>query len=460
MLSKSTRESKHSLGSPLTSEASSNVVNVKLFCPKFELSLFLCVTSLISSAAVAPSYANGTYDPDSGSGTVACSRGGEFTVELGIVIGSQNCAGHAQVPEFTEYIDFRAFYGETLLTSISIPASVTSLGQESFYESGLKSVSFASGSNLTYISQSAFNQAGSLTKIVIPANVISIDDYAFMNTDALKSVVFATGSRLETIGRKAFYDTDLTSITIPSSVTTIAEGAFEGSSLKSVTFADKSKLTFLESRVFMDAESLSSVNFGESGSLSQIRDWAFYNTAIKEISIPKSVSYVGSLAFQESYLLSRIYYLGNAPRDDGEFGGLCLWPCGLKTAFVTNGAKGFGRIGGMNRGFVVAKMPATAFVKPTISGTPKVSKTLQLSKGKWVGYTNPAISYQWYSCTKQVKAVTQTIPKTCKKISKATKSKLTVTKAFKENYLAVLVTGKSTGTTAAKWLSKSTAKVK
>jgi hypothetical protein len=90
-----------------------------------------------------------------------------------------------------------------------------------------------------------------------------------------------------------------------------------------------------------------------------------------------------------------------------------------------------------------------------------VSKTLTANKGTWTGYPTPsAFTYQWYSCTVQVKIVTATIPKTCKKITGATKSTLKLASAQKGKYLAVAVTGTSTGTSATKWLSKSTAIVK
>ena len=103
---------------------------------------------------------------------------------------------------------------------------------------------------------------------------------------------------------------------------------------------------------------------------------------------------------------------------------------------------------------------AKATVKPKVTGTVKVSKTLTASKGTWNGSPTPKISYQWYVCTKQVPAATQTIPATCKTISKATKSTLAVTKTYKGKYLAVRVTGTSAGTSATHWLAKSTAKVK
>ena len=112
------------------------------------------------------------------------------------------------------------------------------------------------------------------------------------------------------------------------------------------------------------------------------------------------------------------------------------------------------------KGLTKNPVKAVAKVKPKISGTAKVKKTLTAKKGTWTGYPAPKYSYQWYACSKQVKSVTATIPKTCKRISKATKSKFAVTKSLKGKHLAVLVTGKGSGTTATKWLSKTTAKVK
>ena len=107
---------------------------------------------------------------------------------------------------------------------------------------------------------------------------------------------------------------------------------------------------------------------------------------------------------------------------------------------------------------------ASATIKPSISGKATATKAgsfkLLASKGQWTGYPNPAMSYQWYSCSAKVSSATTIIPRTCAKISSATKSTLALTKKFKGKYVAVAVTGKSTGTTATTWLSKSTAKVK
>ena len=102
---------------------------------------------------------------------------------------------------------------------------------------------------------------------------------------------------------------------------------------------------------------------------------------------------------------------------------------------------------------------ASASTKPTVSGTAKVNRTLSAKKGTWSGYPAPKISYQWYSCSKKVASARSTIPSTCKKITGATKSTLKLKKSQKGRFIAVRVTGKSSGTSSTNWLTKTTKKV-
>jgi uncharacterized repeat protein (TIGR02543 family) len=103
---------------------------------------------------------------------------------------------------------------------------------------------------------------------------------------------------------------------------------------------------------------------------------------------------------------------------------------------------------------------ATASTKPIVSGTAKVNRTLSAKKGTWSGIPTPAISYQWYSCSKAVSSARSTIPSSCKKITGATKSTLKLKKSQKGKFIAVRVTGKSSGTSSTNWLTKTTKKVK
>ena len=90
--------------------------------------------------------------------------------------------------------------GNTTVTSVTIPDSVTS------------------------IRDFAFGYCTNLTSITIPDSVTSIGDIAFANCTNLISVTI--GNSVTSIGKAAFSFTSLTSVTIPDSVTSIGEDAF------------------------------------------------------------------------------------------------------------------------------------------------------------------------------------------------------------------------------------------
>ena len=77
-----------------------------------------------------------------------------------------------------------------------------------------------------------------ITSITIPASVTIIGNHAFRTCTSLTSVTFTPNSQLTTLGQYTFYScTALTDITIPDGVTSIGEAAFQScTSLASVTF--------------------------------------------------------------------------------------------------------------------------------------------------------------------------------------------------------------------------------
>ena len=84
------------------------------------------------------------------------------------------------------------------------------------------------GLPVTSIGSYAFQNYAFLTSIDIPSSVTSVGQWAFSYCSSLKSVTFAEGSQLESIGDNAFSKcTSLTSIVIPSSVTSIGQWAFQ-----------------------------------------------------------------------------------------------------------------------------------------------------------------------------------------------------------------------------------------
>ena len=78
------------------------------------------------------------------------------------------------------------------------------------------------------IGNSAFQGCTNLTSVTIPGSVTSILNYVFDGCTGLTSVTIGAG--VTSIGNGAFYFDPLTSVTIPNSVTSIGTGAFNGSS--------------------------------------------------------------------------------------------------------------------------------------------------------------------------------------------------------------------------------------
>lgn len=115
-----------------------------------------------------------------------------------------------------------AFNG-TNVTSVTLPSSMTTLNGYAFYGAS-KLTSVTIPSSITSIGSYAFEFCTSLKSINIPGTVKFIGTGAFYGCTALSKVTFNSG--LQSIGKFAFTNTALASVTIPQTVTSIAEHAF------------------------------------------------------------------------------------------------------------------------------------------------------------------------------------------------------------------------------------------
>ncbi len=238
------------------------------------------------------------------------------------------CSGLTSItiPDGLTNIWSYAFYGCSGLTSITIPDGVKSIGEYAFYGcSGLTSITIPDG--LTNIGSSAFYGCSELTSITIPDGVMSIGGYAFYGCSGLTSITIPDS--VTSIGSSAFdgcanlYDTntipgvrlvdgwavghedgqsgaldltgcrgiagsllygcsELTSVTIPDSVTSIGDCAFFGcSGLTSITIPD---------------------------GVTSIGEYAFYGcSGLTSITIPDSVTSIGSSTFDGCSGLRTLY---------------------------------------------------------------------------------------------------------------------------------------------------------
>jgi hypothetical protein len=126
-------------------------------------------------------------------------------------------------------------YSPGIIGGYSIPAGVTSIGESAFASCpGLVGIAMPAG--LTSIGGDAFDGCFNLATVMMPNSVTSIGDYAFANCSKLANVVIPTG--LTGIGTSVFgMCASLTSVTIPSGVSSIGPDAFQDcASLAQIAF--------------------------------------------------------------------------------------------------------------------------------------------------------------------------------------------------------------------------------
>src|SRR6266446_5020341 len=140
--------------------------------------------------------------------------GGAVTVPATINVGSDSSPVSLPVTR----IESQAFANSSV-TSVTVPNSVTSIGQEAFYYCTLLT-SFTIPHSLTSIEFRTFGNCSSPTTVTIPNSVTTIGNSAFFNCANIPSV--AIPNSVTSIGDYAFAScTRLTSIAFPNGVTSI-----------------------------------------------------------------------------------------------------------------------------------------------------------------------------------------------------------------------------------------------
>ncbi len=192
-----------------------------------------------------------------------------------------------QIPDSITSIGNQAFYSCDNLKTVTIGNSKATVGNNAFefchsslytsYEYGTyvgdsenpysilieltnKNLStYSIHENTKILAHGVFQNCSRLTGITIPEGVVSMGDYVFYSCSNLTGIILPDG--ITSIGNRAFYQCySLASITIPDSVTSIGDWAFyQCYSLASITIPDS--VTLIGECAFFGDDNLTNVTF-------------------------------------------------------------------------------------------------------------------------------------------------------------------------------------------------------
>lgn len=188
--------------------------------------------------------------------------------KIATIVDGKSCTGDVVIPEYITFdgidcivkeIGEKAFYVSSFsgsqLHSLSLPNSITTIGNEAFHNCSLSSIN-------------------------LPENLITIGEYAFWDCSSLKEIILPEG--LTSVGENAFDGcSSLTCVSTPASLTEVPYG------------------------MFVNCESLTKITF--AGELKDIGSYAFRNCQnIEDVycyaTIPPSLSYPYFGTFYGSYI--------------------------------------------------------------------------------------------------------------------------------------------------------------
>ena len=277
-------------------------------------------------------------------------------------MGMNTYTGNVVIPESVEHegktypvtsVAPNAFMNCLGLTSVTLPASIRTLGKGAFYNCrslvsvrifgsdmtiedvafgdciSLKSVyvdDIKSWCSMTFTSFSSnplsnfaslYDQQGNpFSDVVIPASVGEVKDYAFSLCSNLRNVTLEEG--VTSVGNYAFYCCeDLVSLSLPGSLQQMGAFAFAYSSLSELELHDgitsigyaafavcsnlshveiPNSVQVLDYTAFYECTGLTSVNLGQG--VTYLGDYVFNScTALTSLAMPNSVTSIGYAAF-------------------------------------------------------------------------------------------------------------------------------------------------------------------
>ena len=215
--------------------------------------------------------------------------------------GLASIYGFAGISSFSKF----CFTSCILLTDITIPPNILTIGEGAFQNSGLTSINIPS--TVTSIGIAAFKNCVNLSSVTGLSSLTYIATEVFAGCTELTS--FTIPPNLRVLSLSVFSNSGLTDIYIPSTVLSVAQGCFSSCpNLAAVT--GLTGLTYLYSYTFSNCAELSSINLPSN--IREIGQQCFNNdTSLLTVTFnnSKNIINVSSGAFTNTGNGINVYYL-------------------------------------------------------------------------------------------------------------------------------------------------------
>lgn len=211
--------------------------------------------------------------------------------------------GKVTIENGTESIAPDAFYNKTDLVEVEVPESVTDIGDYAFYgcKGLITDIRDIVTDNIDNIGTYAFQTSTVSGTLDIPKKIKKIPNSAFGYTK-IENVTFH--ENVEEIADNAFRGNEiLEHIELPNSIKTIGENVFEGcTNLKTFKFPDN--LETIPVGILQNSSSLESVILPKN--CVKVGDYAFSNSNLAgfNLNLPETLQELGSYAFRDSKIKS------------------------------------------------------------------------------------------------------------------------------------------------------------
>ena len=243
-------------------------------------------------------------------------------------------------------IDADAFHQKDQITSVTIPDSVTYIGEDAFRGcTSLTTVTFIGNSTVTSIEPYTFNGCYALTSINLPDSITSIKEGAFHNCVSLESLKLPNS--LESIDSLAFYDCGkLTELNLPAAFKTFGDNPFaycyklaninvaeDNATYKSIdgnlyskdgtkllkyapgktetSFRTPDGVTTIAKSAFNDVDAIEDIVLGYTVTTIEVGAFADCSN-LKSIDIPAAVTSIGNRAFYSCSSLESVTFGENS----------------------------------------------------------------------------------------------------------------------------------------------------